>query len=572
MDSLTDQQLLRDYAERRSEPAFAELVRRHVDLVYSAALRMVCDVHLAEDVTQGSFVALAQNARKLSGHPVLSGWLHRTARNLAANVVRADVRRRAREQEAAAMNELLAPESDAAWKKIAPHLDAALDDLSEPDRDALLLRYFERKSAHEIAQTFGISDDAAQKRVSRAVDRLREFFSKRGVGIGAGGLVVLISTNAVQSAPIALAATISTAAVLAGGTIHTSTAIVTTKVIAMTALQKTLIAAALAAAAGTGIYEARQASQLREQVQTFQQGQAPLILQLQQLQQERDDATNQLASLTDELEKLKNSNLELLRLRNENALLRQSQAAAPKLMMTDVITTNTITYNEVSPVDVGRELGTAVVRGEAGAFDKLLAESEAEHQNFKTNSAGLNDTDRSELSSRTFAPINTAFKVIEDAAVSGNQAALEALTRSLQIPDLKGMAVHSLGQLAGNGDAGALEILLHPEKYGVLLSSTVPTLKPAADKGNQNAIDALAAIAKDQKAQPLWYMTADSLAQAAAAGNPAAIDALINMSSSTDRNIQNAVAQALRGAANQNAKAAEALRSLGQSAVPSLGQ
>jgi DNA-directed RNA polymerase specialized sigma24 family protein len=104
VNSLTDQQLLGDYADRRSEGAFAELVRRDVDLVYSAALRMVCDPHLAEDVSQGVFLALAQNARQLTDRAVLSGWLHRTAQNLAAKAVRSDVRRRAREQEAVAMN------------------------------------------------------------------------------------------------------------------------------------------------------------------------------------------------------------------------------------------------------------------------------------------------------------------------------------------------------------------------------------------------------------------------------------------------------------------------------------
>ena len=112
MNGLTDQQLLRDYADAASEAAFAELVRRHLDLVYSAAVRMVCDSHLAEDVTQGVFVALAQNAAQLTERPVLSGWLHRTAQNLAAKAVRSDVRRRAREQEAAAMNDLLAAESE----------------------------------------------------------------------------------------------------------------------------------------------------------------------------------------------------------------------------------------------------------------------------------------------------------------------------------------------------------------------------------------------------------------------------------------------------------------------------
>ena len=130
---LTDQQLLRDYAERASEAAFTEVVRRHLDLVYSAALRMVRDAQLAEDVTQGVFMAVAQNARQLIVRPVLSGWLHRTTQNLAANAVRSDVRRRAREQEAAAMNELLANESDAVWEHIAPHLDTALGELSEAD-------------------------------------------------------------------------------------------------------------------------------------------------------------------------------------------------------------------------------------------------------------------------------------------------------------------------------------------------------------------------------------------------------------------------------------------------------
>ena len=322
MNSLTDQQLLCDYTGRRSEAAFAELVRRHVDFVYSAAQRMVHDAHLAEDVTQGTFVALARNAAQLTDRPVLSGWLHRTAQNLAANTVRSDVRRRAREQEAAAMNELLAAEPDATWEHIAPQLDAALGELSEADRDALLLRYFERKSAREMAQTLGTSEDAAQKRVSRAVERLREFFTKRGVTVGASGLAVVISANAVQAAPVGLVATISTAAVLAGTTLVTTATATATKAIAMTTLQKTLITATIATAVGTGIYEARQASTLRNQVQSLQQQQAPLAGQIRQLQQERADATKRLASLADELAKAKSNNLELMKLRGQMTQLR----------------------------------------------------------------------------------------------------------------------------------------------------------------------------------------------------------------------------------------------------------
>lgn len=307
-----------DYAERRSETAFAELVRRHADLVYSAALRMVCDAHLAEDVTQGVFVALAQNVRQLTGRPVLSGWLHRTAQNVAANVVRSDVRRRAREQEAVTMNALLGVEPEARWEHIAPHLDAALGELEEAERDAVLLRYFERKSAREMARTLGISDEAAQKRVSRAVERLRELFARRGVPIGAGGLIAVISANAVQAAPVGLAFTITTAAALTGTTLA-STA---TKAIAMTTLQKTLVTATIAVLAGAGLYEARQAAQLRGKVKTLQQQQAPLAEQVQQLLRDLDDTKSRQSALGDGIAGIKSSNIELLKLRGEVARLR----------------------------------------------------------------------------------------------------------------------------------------------------------------------------------------------------------------------------------------------------------
>jgi RNA polymerase sigma factor (sigma-70 family) len=271
MNGQTDQQLLREYTQLGAEGAFSELVRRHVDLVYSAALRMVRDAHVAEDVTQGVFVALSRSAGQLTERPVLSGWLHRTTQNLAANAVRSDVRRRAREQEAAAMNDLLSTEPGAGWEEIAPHLDAALGELSEPDRDALLLRYFERKSAREMAQTLGTSEEAAQKRVSRAVDRLRELLAKRGVTASVSGLVVLLSANAVQAAPVGLALSITASATAAGTALAGLTATTAAKTLAMTTLQKVLIATTLAAAIGAGTYEARQASLLRAQVKMLQQ-------------------------------------------------------------------------------------------------------------------------------------------------------------------------------------------------------------------------------------------------------------------------------------------------------------
>jgi len=259
---------------------------------------------------------------------VLSGWLHRAAQNIAAQTVRSDVRRRAREQEAAAMNEL--HEADAVWEHVAPHLDNALGALSEADRDALLLRYFEGKSAREMAQTLGTSEDAAQKRVSRAVDRLRECLAKRGVTAGASGLVVVISANAVQSAPVGLAVTISTAAALAGTTFTTTASATATQAIAMTTLQKTLIAATLSAAIGTGIYEARQALNLRTQVQTLQQQQAPLAGQVQQLANERGDATRQLTALREDNARLNRNTAELLKLRGEVGTLRRALTEASR--------------------------------------------------------------------------------------------------------------------------------------------------------------------------------------------------------------------------------------------------
>lgn len=251
MSTKSDSQLLHDYARSRSEAAFAELVRRHLALVHSAALRIVGDVHLAKDVSQGVFVALAKDARKIAGHPVLSGWLHATTRNIAAQTIRSEARRRKREQQAAAMNEVA--ETQGAWNEISPHLDAALSELAASDRDAVLLRYFENQSAKDIAAHLGISADAAQKRVTRGVEKLREKLAKRGVTAGTAGLTGAISANAVQGAPAGLAASISSAA-LAGSTGMS----LTTTTLAFTTGQKLIIAAlALAGAGGAMIYNAQ---------------------------------------------------------------------------------------------------------------------------------------------------------------------------------------------------------------------------------------------------------------------------------------------------------------------------
>jgi hypothetical protein len=201
-------------------------------------------------------------------------------------------------------------------------LDDAMNTLDDTDRAAVLLRYFENKSLREVGAALGTSEDAAQKRVSRAVERLREFLAKRGVTIGASGLVVAIAANAVQAAPVGLAATIAAAAALAGTTIATAATATAVKTIAMTTMQKAIITAMLVAAVGAGVYEARQSSQLREQIQARQRQQAPLTEQLRQLQRERDDATNRLTLLAAEVATLKRTPAELLKLRGEVTRLR----------------------------------------------------------------------------------------------------------------------------------------------------------------------------------------------------------------------------------------------------------
>src|SRR5437667_602431 len=251
----SDLDLLKEYAGRNSEEAFATLVKRHLNLVYSAAMRQVRSPQLAEEVSQSVFSDMAQNANKLRPGTILTAWLYQVTRRTAIDVVRREARRQLREQIATEMNAMNATADD--WTHIEPLLDEAMHALDETDRSAVLLRYFENKSLREVGRTFGTSEDAAQKRVSRAVERLREFLVKRGVTVGASGLAVVISANAVQAAPAGLALTISTAAALSSAAIHNATTIEVTKAIAMTTLQKTLIIATIAVGVGTAIYEAR---------------------------------------------------------------------------------------------------------------------------------------------------------------------------------------------------------------------------------------------------------------------------------------------------------------------------
>lgn len=326
MHDQSDAQLLRDYAERGVEGAFAEIVARHTDLVYSAALRQVYSSDLARDVTQSVFTDLARKARSgslnLSSEANLVGWLYRGTRFAARDLNRNETRRTQRERQA--MEQLHpTPEAQPDWEQLRPVLDDAMAELDDTDRDAVLLRYFKNHDLRTVGATLGISDDAAQKRVSRAVERLREIFAKRGITASASGLAVVISANAVQAAPAGLALTVSAAATLVGTTLATTATVTATKAIAMTALQKTIVTATVAVLAGVGIYEARQGAQLQEQVQTLQEQQAPLAEQVQKLQREGESAAQRIAALREDNDRLNRNTGELLRLRGVVAQLRK---------------------------------------------------------------------------------------------------------------------------------------------------------------------------------------------------------------------------------------------------------
>ncbi|MEO5959901.1 MAG: sigma-70 family RNA polymerase sigma factor, partial [Opitutaceae bacterium] len=209
---MSNDELLRRYLREDSQDAFALLVRRHVDLVYSAALRQVRQPHLAEEVVQAVFVDLARQARTLPDDQPLSAWLYVVTRRTAIDVVRREVRRRAGE-EAAALLATMRTESTG-WTEIAAVLDEAMATLDPADRSAILFRYFENLSLREVGVTLGISEDTAQKRVSRALDRLRTAFAGRGIAVTAAGLASDLSAHALQVAPTGLSAAISTAAAL----------------------------------------------------------------------------------------------------------------------------------------------------------------------------------------------------------------------------------------------------------------------------------------------------------------------------------------------------------------------
>ncbi len=252
-----DAELLRRYADTRDETAFAELVRQHLGLVYHAALRQCGgDAHRAEDVAQMVFADLARKSEKLSRRPVLAGWLYTSTRYAAAQAVRTEARRQAREREVHAMNQLLSEnnsEPASEWERLRPVIDDALHALGERDREAVLLRFFEARGFAEVGRRLAVSEDAARMRVERALEKMRTTLSRRGVISTTTALAVALTSQTGAAVPAGIAASVTVAALasvvpvtVAAATVGVLSFMSTTKFIAGTAGLIALVAAGTA--------------------------------------------------------------------------------------------------------------------------------------------------------------------------------------------------------------------------------------------------------------------------------------------------------------------------------------
>jgi RNA polymerase sigma factor (sigma-70 family) len=255
---MTDElELLRKYVENASEEAFAEVVSRHIRMVYAAARRHVRNAHEAEEITQAVFIILARKAGQLPRGTVLSGWLFRTTRLTACNHIRNETRRRNREREATMQSNLEQEPNDDIWRRVSPLLDGALASLGLKDHNAVVLRYVEGRELAEVGQKMGTTELAARQRIHRAVEKLRKFFAKRGVVLTGAILAGSIAANAAPAAPAGLTASIAAAGALKGATAGASTVALfegTLKALAWAKLKMAAaIGAGVALAIGTAI-------------------------------------------------------------------------------------------------------------------------------------------------------------------------------------------------------------------------------------------------------------------------------------------------------------------------------
>ena len=320
---IDDKELLARYVKQGSQDSFAELVARHLNFVYSTALRQVRISQAAEDVTQLVFANLARKAGSLPNNVVLAGWLHRDARFTALDMLRSEKRRQVREQEASAVN-THAPNADPGWEQIRPLLDEALNRMSSRDRDVLLLRFFEQRSLKEVGTALGSGEDAARKRVARALEKLRAFLVRRGVTTSGSALSVAMAANGVLAAPASLAMSIAGSSPAAGGALAGGAFTVKLfKGLTMSQIKTAVLAIAAATGIATVVIQHLDAAKLRaENRGLLEQNQI-----LAQLQSENERLSNIVAH-PDQSSLSRAQFMELMRLRGEIGQLRVGLRAA----------------------------------------------------------------------------------------------------------------------------------------------------------------------------------------------------------------------------------------------------
>ncbi|HVK59837.1 MAG TPA: sigma-70 family RNA polymerase sigma factor, partial [Candidatus Kapabacteria bacterium] len=314
----SSEQLLAIYAQRHAEDIFHELVQRHIALVYNTALRVANgDTHLAQDVAQTVFTDLARKAASLPSGTLVSGWLYQHTWFIASKMIRTERRRQLREQNTSIMHSSTGNESD--QSELQSALDEALTSLKPEERDAVVLRYFEQVDLRRIGATFGISEDAAQKRVARAVEKLRDAFASRGLTVSLAALTSFLSSQCL-AAPPALAGAISSGALVAAAS---GTAVGVTGFLASTK-GKVAVAAVCAIAAGTPlVWQQGNVQALRAEVARL----SPLVSSNQALRAELERLQGATLSAA-EREEMNRRFLELQRLRGEVTSLRKQAAEA----------------------------------------------------------------------------------------------------------------------------------------------------------------------------------------------------------------------------------------------------